>query len=63
MLLLNNNPQQNTYIESFNRTVRYDWLYNEISELQDNATQWLWPYNHERPNMEIGGMTPIQNLN
>ncbi|WP_392561009.1 IS3 family transposase [Orbus sturtevantii] len=60
------NPQQNAYIERFNRTVRYDWLshyiYRDITELQDKATRWLWTYNHERPNMGIGGITPIQKL-
>lgn len=59
-------PQQNAYIERFNRTVRYDWLshyiYSDISELQDKATQWLWTYNNERPNMGLGGITPIQRL-
>ena len=58
------NPQQNAYIERFNRTVRYDWLnhyiYRDIGELQARATQWLWTYNHERPNMGIGGITPIK---
>lgn len=53
-------------IERFNRTVRYDWLsyyiYTDIEELQDRATRWLWTYNNdnERPNMGIGGITPIQ---
>lgn len=60
------NPQQNAYIERFNRTVRYDWLsqyiYRDIDELQSRATQWLWTYNNERPNMGIGGITPIQKL-
>jgi putative transposase len=60
------NPQQNAYIERFNRTVRYDWLshyiYQTIEELQNRATQWLWTYNNERPNMGIGGITPIQKL-
>jgi putative transposase len=58
------NPQQNAYIERFNRTVRYDWLshyiYKDIQQLQDRATHWLWTYNNERPNMGIGGITPIQ---
>lgn len=58
------NPQQNAYIERFNRTVRYDWLshyiYEDIEQLQDRATQWLWTYNNERPNMGIGGITPVQ---
>lgn len=61
------NPQQNAYIERFNRTVRYDrlshYLYGDIQELQDKATQWLWTYNHERPNMGLGGITPVQKLN
>jgi putative transposase len=60
------NPQQNAYIERYNRTVRYDWLeqylWTEIYEVQDYATKWLWTYNHERPNMALGGITPIQRL-
>jgi putative transposase len=60
------NPQQNAYIERFNRTVRYDWLshyiYQTIEELQNRATQWLWTYNNERPHIGIGGTTPIQKL-
>ena len=60
------NPQQNAYIERYNRTVRYDWLeqylWTEIVEVQDYATKWLWTYNHERPNMALGGITPMQKL-
>lgn len=59
-------PQQNAYIERYNRTVRYDWLnqysFNSIQEVQDFATKWLWVYNNERPNTAIGGMTPAQKL-
>jgi len=58
------NPQKNSYIERFNRTVIYDWLnhyiYRDIGELQARATQLLRTYNHERPNMGIGGITPIK---
>jgi putative transposase len=54
--------QQNAYIERFNRTVRYDWLaqqlFDTIDELQGQATRWMWHYNHERPNMAPGGITP-----
>jgi putative transposase len=57
------NPQQNAYIVRFNRSVRYDWLshyiYADIVELKDRATSCLWTYNNERPNMAIGGTTPI----
>ena len=59
-------PQQNAYIERYNRTVRYDWLgqylFDRIAEVQDFATRWLWTYNHERPNMGLGGITPKQKL-
>lgn len=60
------NPQQNAYIERFNRTVRYDWLghyiFESLHELQEFATNWQWLYNHERPNMALGGFTPKQHL-
>jgi putative transposase len=59
-------PQQNAYIERYNRTVRYDWLahtlFESIDEVQDFATQWLWTYHNERPNMALGGITPKQKL-
>lgn len=57
-------PQQNAYIERFNRTVRYDWLshylFESIEEVQNYASDWMWTYNHERPNMALGGITPKQ---
>lgn len=59
-------PQQNAYIERYNRTVRHEWLgqylFADIKEVQDTATEWLWTYNHERPNMALGGITPAQKL-
>ena len=60
------NPQQNAYIERFNKTVRYEWLsqyqWTSIEQVQDYATRWMHVYNHERPNMAIGGITPKQRL-
>lgn len=59
-------PQQNAYVERYNRTVRYDWLsqylFDSLEEVQEFATRWLWHYNHERPNMGLGGITPKQKL-
>ena len=59
-------PQQNAYVERFNRTVRYEWLsqyyWSSIEEVQDFATRWMWSYNHDRPNMALGGFTPKQHL-
>lgn len=60
------NPQQNAYVERYNRTVRYDWLghylFESIAEVQEHGTRWVWTYNHERPNMALGGITPKQKL-
>lgn len=59
-------PQQNAYVERFNRTVRYEWLsqylWNDLDEVRLFATQWLYSYNHHRPHMALGGFTPIQRL-
>src|SRR5690554_500874 len=59
-------PQQNAYVERYNRTVRYEWLaqylFDSTEEVQNYATRWLWHYNHERPNMGLGGITPQQKL-
>lgn len=55
-------PQQNAYIERYNRTVRHEWLdqyiIESIEEAQNHATQWLWTYNINPPNMGFGGITP-----
>ena len=60
------NPQQNAYVERFNRTVRYEWLsqhlWKDLAEVQLFATQWMHDYNHERPHMALGGITPKQRL-
>jgi len=57
-------PQQNGFVERYNRTVRYDWMnqhiFDSIEHAQEEATKWLWTYNNERPNMAIGGITPAQ---
>ncbi|MCG1046299.1 MULTISPECIES: IS3 family transposase [Mycetohabitans] len=59
-------PQQNAYVERFNRTVRYEWLsqyhWEDLEHVQRFATDWMWTYNHDRPNMALGGLTPKQRL-
>jgi len=49
------NPQQNAYVERFNRTLRYDWLsqkiFETIEEVQNDATHFCWYYNNERHNI------------
>ena len=58
-------PQQNARIERYNRTVRGEWLAQNIFEMieaQEQATEWLWTYNNDRPNMGIGEITPVMKL-
>ena len=56
-------PQQNAYIERYNRTVRYgllnQYLFKNLEDIQDSATRWLWFYNHERPHQANGGKPPL----
>ena len=56
-------PQQNAYIERANRTIRYSWvskhLFDNLEQVQDYATQWLWFYNNERPHKANGGRPPL----
>lgn len=60
------NPQQNAYIERFNRTMRHEllnqYLFISLEQVQDMAMHWQYSYNHERPNMALGGKTPQQQL-
>ena len=59
-------PQQNAYVERYNRTVRHEWLemneFATIEEAQLTATQWLWIYNNECPSMALGDITPAMKL-
>lgn len=45
-------PQQNAYVERYNRTVRHKWLdqyiIESIEEAQEFATQWLWTVDFHR---------------
>ena len=60
------NPQQNAYIERFNRTARHEWLnqnlFDSIEHAQETATRWMWSYNSERPNTAIGAIPPYEKL-
>ena len=46
--------------------IPHEWLdqyiIETIEEAQDHATQWLWTYNNDRPNIGIGRITPAQKL-
>ena len=46
--------------KSTNNVTPYYW--SDLAEVQDFATKWMWSYNHDRPNMALGGFTPKQRL-
>ena len=55
-------PQQNAYIERFNRTYREDildaYLFSTIQEVQAITDDWLEEYNTLRPHAALGGLPP-----
>lgn len=59
-------PQQNAYVERYNRTVRHKsldiYVFETIAEVQQIATERLWSTNNAGPNMGNGRMTLAQNL-
>jgi putative transposase len=58
------NPQQNAYIERYNRTLRQDLLdrhqFTSIEHMNDLLTDYIWCYNHNRPHSALGGEPPIR---
>lgn len=55
-------PDQNGYIERFNRTYREDvldfYLFSNLHEVRAITERWITTYNEERPHDALGGMTP-----
>ena len=55
-------PNQNAYIERFNRTFRHEvldaHLFSSLQQVRDIAWNWMIDYNEERPHDALGGMTP-----
>jgi len=65
-MLILGNPQQSAYVERYYTSEGYGWLnhylFDSIEDVQSHATQWLWTYNNERPNMALNGITPMMKL-
>lgn len=57
-------PNQNAYIERFNRTFREEvldqHLWASINDVREAAWWWMLEYNEERPHDSLGDMTPVQ---
>lgn len=55
-------PNQNAYIERFNRSYRTEvldtWLFRNLDEVKEISWAWMLEYNEERDHGSLGGMTP-----
>ena len=57
-------PTQNSYIERFNRTYRYEvlnmYVFKTLSEVRTITEEWIDQYNEERPHDALGDLTPFE---
>ena len=55
-------PNQNAFIERFNRSYRTEvfnsWLFTSLDEVRGITHQWLQSYNEERPHDALGNLPP-----
>jgi len=55
-------PNQNAYIERFNRTFREDvlsqYLFTSFSQVRAFTSRFIWEYNNIRPHDHLQGLTP-----
>jgi putative transposase len=59
-------PDQNAYIERFNRTYREEvldaHLFDSIEQVREITERWIPEYNEERPHESLGCVPPLTPL-
>jgi putative transposase len=57
-------PDQNAYIERFNRTYREEvlnaYVFVDLDQVRQISAEWIQIYNEERPNEALGSLPPAR---
>lgn len=57
-------PNQNAFVERFNRTYRHEvldaYLFEDLEQVREITESWLRCYNEERPHDALGHLTPAE---
>ncbi len=61
-MLLKGEPNQNAYIERFNRTFRHDvldaYVFESLRQVREITRYWITAYNEDRPHHSLGSIPP-----